>query len=69
MPQKITNDDIFAPIVHAVKEVADAARDMKQSELSEKAILVLIAHETKLPQGEIKAVLDAAAKLDKLYLK
>lgn len=53
----------------AIVEIADAARRLLDSRLKKKTVLVLLAHETKLAQWQIEAVLDNAAQLDKLYLK
>lgn len=69
MTKDITKDDLFEPIIISIQEVADAFNKIKNSKLSEKAILLLIKDACGVPMHEIEKVLNAAATLDKRYLK
>ena len=62
--------------VRQTKEIADGvvliSRTMKElatGKLNEKAILVLLAHETKMSQKAIKKVLDALGTMEELYVR
>lgn len=62
--------------VNHVKKIADgvvhvsrAIKELQNGELNEHALLVLLAHATKLSQKQIKAVLIGLAELEELYVK
>ena len=56
-------------IADAVVEVSAAIKNLKNGKLNSKAILVLLAHSTGLPQRDIKKVLDGLDTLAKTYVK
>lgn len=58
-------DDLAA----AILELAAGVKKLEASRLNRKAILVLLAHHTKLGQREIAAVLEAIPQLARAYLK
>ena len=53
--------------------MAEGVRRLRESRLSDKALLLLIQHATpshnRVTQGQIQAVLDAVQNLDRIYLK
>ena len=51
-------------LAKSIVDIAEAARDLKKSRLTEHAILVLLKDKTKVPMEVIKKVLDGAANLD-----
>lgn len=57
-----TGPDILAS---AIVEVADAAKKLLNTRLTDEALYTLLAYETKLPKKTIKTVLEAAADLKK----
>lgn len=61
--------EMLADMVENIKVISDAAKKLLGSKLSNKALFVLLAHSTGLPQNTIRAVLDAAANLESEYLK
>lgn len=61
MPTEVIAQDIAA--------IAEAMKKIDGGKLTRKALVILLAHETKLAQKNIKAVLDALHALGKLYLK
>ena len=69
MPKEITRDEMFEPIVTSIQEVAAAFKKIKDSKLKERVILLLIKDATGLGLSEIEQVINAAAHLDKRYLK
>lgn len=69
MPKNITQDDVFAEIVTSIESVADAAQQIKSSQLKPRTIYLLIKDITGIPLSDIEKVLDAAAGLKKTYLK
>lgn len=52
-----------------IAAIAEAGRQLKNSRLKEKTVLVLLSHHTKLSQKEVKTVLDALPELERQYLK
>lgn len=56
----------LAGAIEKLSKVGEALRD---SRLSEKAILLLLSNMTSLSQRDVKAVLDALPKLEKTFLK
>lgn len=52
-----------------IKKFADLSKKLNDSKLNEKAILLLIQDQTKLPYHTIKKVLTALPNLEKAYLK
>jgi hypothetical protein len=69
MSKEITQDEMFAPIVTAIQDVADAVGKMQASKVKERVILLLIRDQTNLPLTDIQSVLNAAANLKNKYLK
>lgn len=62
--------------VKGIKEIADgvvhvskAIREMEKGSLNEKAILILLAHETKMSQKVIKKVITGLSQLEEMYVK
>lgn len=62
--------------VKHVKDIADgvvyvskAMKEIEKGFLNEKAILVLLSHETKMSQKAIKKVLDGLSQLEEIYVK
>jgi hypothetical protein len=60
-----TGTDILAS---AIVSVADAAKRLQSSKLTEKALLLLLSHHSGVSQRDCKRVLDSAANL-KWYVK
>ena len=56
-------------LASAIVEVADAAKRLLNSKLTEVAILVLLKHTTGISQRDIKMVLKAAADLKRFVKK
>ena len=69
MKKQLTQDDMFAPVVTAIQDVAEAFRKMNASKVEKKLIVTLIHDQTRLPKHVIETVLNAAANLSKKYLK
>lgn len=65
-PEKPVEVEVLA---RAIVEIGNAAKRLAASALNRKAVIVLLAHETKLPQGTIKSVLDGIADLESTYLR
>jgi hypothetical protein len=55
--------DNYKKIVESINKLSDTALDLEASGLSTKAVLVLLAHSTGLPQKTIKVVLEALPEL------
>lgn len=53
----------------AIVEIAAGMKRINATRLSRKALLVLLSHETKLPQYQVDDVLNALGDLEKLYCK
>jgi hypothetical protein len=69
MKNEITQDEMFAPIVTAIEDVADAVKKLQSSKVKERVILLLIRDQTQLTLTDIQQVLNAAANLKSKYLK
>jgi hypothetical protein len=69
MTKEITQDEMFAPIVTAIEDVAEAVKKLQSSKVKERVILLLIRDQTQLPLTDIQQVLNAAASLKSRYLK
>jgi len=69
----ITNDEkepvAVELLAQSIVKVAKAAQDLLGSRLNERAILVLLADRTSQPMYKIKEVLEAAAGLEKAFIK
>ena len=52
-------------IADQIEKVADAAQALLGSRLTEKALVLLVAHESRVPQATVRQVLQAAADLRK----
>lgn len=50
-------------------DIAAAMKRINATRLSRKALVILLAHETKLPQYQVERVLDALDDLERLYCK
>jgi siroheme synthase len=51
----------------AIIKISEAADKLRKSGLNEKAIMILLHHETRVSQRDIKAVLSGLALLRKQY--
>jgi len=56
-------------IAQDIQELSKIGEKLKNSRLNERAVILLIQSETKLPKRDIKYVLDTLPQLEKLYLK
>jgi len=56
-------------MAESIVEISVAMKRISKGDLNEKALVILIAHATKLPQYEVENVLHALEDLEKLYLK
>lgn len=56
-------------LAQAIVDISKAVKRLAASSLNRKAIIVLLAHETKLAQGVVKTVLDGIADLEASYLR
>lgn len=56
-------------IVTSITKISKAMETFATSRLTEKAIIVLLANTTQLPQQTIRYVLNALHQLESLYLK
>lgn len=56
-------------IAKAIEDVAKAARTLKNTRLSDKALYLLLAYESGCSQAVCKQVLDAAAALDRKFVR
>lgn len=62
-------DEHAEVLASAIVEVADAAKRLLNSKLTEEAVIVLLKHRTGISQREIKEVLYAAADLQRFVKK
>ena len=69
MSKEITRDEMFAPIITAIEDVAEAFKKLQASKVKERVILLLIRDQTNLSLSDIQQVLNAAANLKSKYLK
>ena len=67
----MTNNEIKIEeqIASTITNLADAVEALLKGPLNRKALLVLLAHSTKLPQKQVSDVLIAIQDLRKDYLK
>lgn len=56
-------------LASAIVDVAEGAKKLLSSRLTEKALLLLLSHSSGVPQRECKKVLDAAANLQHFLKK
>lgn len=56
-------------IARAIEDVATAARALKNTRLTDKALYLLLAHESGCAQSVCRAVLESAASLDRTFVK
>lgn len=61
------------PTIHeltgAIEAISDGMRKLRESRLSDKAILLLLSHSSGIGQRDVQRVLDALANLGADYLK
>lgn len=55
-------------LAKAITDISVAAKRLSQSGLNRKAVIVLIAHDSGLGQGVVRAVLDSLTDLQRTYL-
>lgn len=67
--KKITQDDMFAPIVTGIIELSEAMRKIDQSKLEQRVILLLLRDQTNMSLADIQTVLTACKNLSKKYIK
>lgn len=63
------NPEPMEIIANSIIEVSRGFQKFNDSKLNKRAILVLIKDLTGLPMGEIERVLNAAASLEKWFIK
>lgn len=63
------NPEADEVIARSIIEISDGMKKILSGSLKLRTIVILIAHETKLPQREVQRVLEAAADLKRLYCK
>lgn len=56
-------------IADSIVTLANGVKSVLEGKLNKRAILVLLASATRMNQQDIEKVLDAAASLDKTFLK
>jgi hypothetical protein len=56
-------------IAQAIIDIAEGMRRLESSRLSRKALLVLISHQSKVPQRDINIVLNNLLDLERDWLK
>lgn len=56
-------------LAEAIVNIGSAFKKLQASGLNKKAIIILIQAETKLPQRDIKLVLDALPQLERWYCR
>ena len=56
-------------LAEAIVNIGGAFKKLQTSGLNKKAIIILIQAETKLPQRDIKLVLDALPQLERWYCR
>lgn len=56
-------------LAKAITDISAAAKRLSQSGLNRKAVIVLIAHDSGLGQGVVRAVLDSITDLQRTYLE
>ncbi len=63
------NPEPLELIAKSIIELSDAFQKINSSSLKRRTIVLLLQDETKLPQKDINAILDAATKLKDTFLK
>mgnify|MGYP003393214936 CR=1 FL=1 len=63
------NEEPVEILAHHILELARVGYMLKNSRLKEEAVIILLHHETKIAQRDIRKIFDALASLEKLYLK
>lgn len=61
--------ELINEIAENIAALASSVKSLLKGRLKEKTIYVLLSHSTKLPQEKVRAVLEAAANLERDYLK
>ena len=56
-------------LAEAIVNIGNAAKKLLASGLNKKAVIVLLQAETKLPQRDIRLVLDSLSQLERWYCK
>lgn len=67
-----TNEENPEPleiIAESIIEISQAVKKINQSRVDRKVVLLLIKHQTGISFSQIEKVLDAAANLEKHYIK
>lgn len=59
----------YQRVAESIAKVSDAAKALRSSGLSRKAVEVLISHQTKIPQRDVRLVLEGAEDLAKWCLE
>ena len=67
----VTNDPPIDKevLAEAIVRLGQEIGKLNSSRLNRDAIVILLQHHTKLPQRDIRAILDAIPQLQKAYLK
>jgi hypothetical protein len=65
-PEKPVEKPILA---EAIRDIGAAARKLAASGVNKKGVIVLLQHETKLAQRDIKLVLDALPQLERMFCR
>lgn len=61
------DEEYYESLADAIRSLSAHVRELKESGLNEKGIIILLHHYTKIPQRKIKAVLDAMDELEDYY--
>jgi hypothetical protein len=56
-------------LARAITDISAAGKRLAASGLNRKAVVILIAHDTNLGQGVVRAVLDSISDLQRTYLE
>jgi hypothetical protein len=56
-------------LAQAIVDISRAAQKLAAGGLNRKAVVVLLSHASKVPQGTVKLVLDGLEKLAETYTK
>lgn len=65
-PDQPVDKDVLAK---AIVDVAEAMRRLQRSGLNKKAIVVLVSHDAKVPQGTVKVIMESLEFLAATYTK
>lgn len=67
--QKSPEHPVLEIVAQDIKAISNLGRQINTSRLNQKAVIILLAHMTQLPQNTIRMVLDALPQLERQYLK